>query len=53
MKQQKLSQNDIEKIEKCLFDINKSCEVKMEHGKPTVIILTRNVMRDSEEERNK
>lgn len=50
MKQQKLSQNDIKKIEKCLFEINKPCEVKMERGKPTVIIVTRNVMQSSEEQ---
>lgn len=49
----KLSDKDIEKIEKCVFEFGRSCEVKIEHGEITVISISRKVMRDSKESSNK
>lgn len=46
MQAKKLSQETITKIEKCIFNLGKTCEVKIEHGQPTVIAIQRNVIRD-------
>ncbi len=46
MKDKKLSQEDIEKIEKCLYVFGRTCEVKLEHGKPTVVVIQRQVFKD-------
>jgi hypothetical protein len=46
MQAKKLSQETIAKIEKCIFNLGKTCEVKIEHGQPTVIAIQRNVIRD-------
>lgn len=57
MKDKKLSVETVEKIEKCLYTFGKPCEVKLEHGKPTVIVIQRQVFKDkvldSKEESNK
>ncbi len=57
MQAKKLSSETIEKIERCIFTLGKTCEVKIEHGQPTVIAIQRNIVRDkvltSKEEGNK
>lgn len=53
MTDKKLSELDIQKIEMCIFKHGKSCEVKIEHGKPVVVAISRKVMLDSKEDSNK
>lgn len=44
----KLTEETIEKIERCLFTIGKPCEVKIEHGEPIVICINRTPIHDRE-----
>ena len=46
MQSKRLEQETIEKIERCIFTIGKPCEVKIEHGKPTVVAIQRTVVQD-------
>lgn len=41
MQNKHLSEDTIEKIERCIFTIGKPCEVKIEHGEPIVICINR------------